>query len=475
MGKRLILVLAFAFFVCMTCSAFAAVQNVKVSGDLLFQGLDRKNFNLTEGQKYKNAGLVMHTRVRVDADLTDNVSATVRILNERSWGYEDVVGDITEMELDLAYAKLKEFLYSPITLTVGRQELRFGNAMIIGDIDTNAVARGNNADFPPDLSLRKSFDAVRATLDYEPLVVDVIYSKIDETGMPWWNRGILVAGQEKNDIDLYGINARYDLSALGFKGASELYFFSRVNRVGVDSAVAIGLGGSRKTDTCNTIGMLTYGQIIPKLTASLETAYQFGNSNAWFNAVGLGRANAKLSAFAIQSTVNYAFGGKYSPNVGLMYAIFSGDNKPLSKHDRAWNVMFEDQVANVITNALFTNTGVRYAVAKGDIKPWEDVTLSGVYGFYWLDRPMNNANPWGWIPSNNYGVGGVGYPPSWSTGRSYLGQALDLNCTYDYTEDVQFGLNFSTFVPGGAFDKRAGDPVYDDTATQLMGSMKVTF
>ena len=151
MSKRLILVLALAFVVSIAVCAYAEVQNVKVSGDLLMRAISRTNFTLNKDDKYKVGGLTSTARLRVDADLTDNVIATVRLLNERSWGanslgipsgYGKIIGGIVDsvgdsVTIDLAYLTLKEFLYSPLTLTVGRQELRFGNALIIGDVDTN--------------------------------------------------------------------------------------------------------------------------------------------------------------------------------------------------------------------------------------------------------------------------------------------------------------------------------------------------
>ena len=42
-----------------------------------------------------------------------------------------------EIALDLANVRLKEFLYAPLDLTIGRQELHYGNDFIMGDPDTN--------------------------------------------------------------------------------------------------------------------------------------------------------------------------------------------------------------------------------------------------------------------------------------------------------------------------------------------------
>jgi len=465
MSKRLILILALAFVLGLGLAAYAEVQNVKVSGDILLRAIDRRHFTLTKEEKYSASGLTSQVRLRVDADLTNNVSAVVRLINERSWGIEDanVQGGSADVAVDLAYVTLKEFFYSPITLTVGRQELRFGNGLVIGDPDTNRYA--DEYYVPEDLSLRKAFDAVRLTLNYEPMVVDAIYAKIDEVdellGVPWWNT---VGMRERNDVDLYGINVRYDLSALGFKGATEAYWFSRINR---ENTGEYGTGTYAadllKTDTCHTIGLLTYGEIIKNLTGSLEGAFQWGNAAN----DGINNANAERRAWAVQASLNYDLKdisaiSKYSPTIGLMYATFSGD-KRTNNRSTIWDPMFEDQVVNTVVNALFPNTAVMFVSGKASCKPIEDLTLSGVYSYYWLN---DIGSPWA-IANANY----VNYEV---TGNRHLGHAFDLTATYDYTEDVQFGLHFSYFNPGKALDKAAGEG-YKQNARELIGSMKITF
>ena len=68
---------------------------------------------------------------------------------------------------------------------------------------------------------------------------------------------------------------------------------------------------------------------------------------------------------------------------------------------------------------------------------------------------------------------GVAGDPRYSmnVNKHTLGNEFDANITYDYTEDVQFGLGLGWFVPGNAFDKDENRK----TASQVIGSMKVTF
>jgi len=458
MTKRLIMILALAFVVGITFSAYAEVQNVKVSGDLLMRAINRSNFTLCDSDsdyKYKVGGLMSTVRVRVDADLTDNVVATVRLLNERSWGtndlglsgdmppiiaaiYNGVIGGASDaVVIDLAYVTLKEFLYSPLTLTVGRQELRFGNGLVIGDVDTNLLAA--EWQVPLDLSARKAFDAIRATLNYDPIIVDLVYAKIAEVA-PWWM--YLYGEPEKNDTDLYGVNIASDLKDLGITGKGELYYFGKINRLPV-------YDGDKK-DTVNTIGMLVSGKIVDNLTGSLEFAYQFGKYT-------VDGDDDDRSAYALQAILGYNFQTNYAPNLSVSYTYLSGDKNTRDDKERYWDPMYEDQTPNNIVNALFPNTNVSCFNIMGSMKPKEDLILAANLGFYSLAQKLS-------------GMSSVYFYDSLADKKD-LGIALDLTATYDYTEDVQLGLTWGMFDPGEVFE----DAGYDKMATQLIGSMKVTF
>ena len=72
---------------------------------------------------------------RADADLTDNVSTTIALINERAWG--DTTNVSTDIDLLLAYVTLREMLYSPLTVVVGKQAFHYGNSFIIDSAGAN--------------------------------------------------------------------------------------------------------------------------------------------------------------------------------------------------------------------------------------------------------------------------------------------------------------------------------------------------
>jgi hypothetical protein len=447
MNKRLILVLALAFLVGMTFSAYAEVQNVKVSGDIIATGVARNHFNLTNGSagdknNIKQSFMMSQVRVRIDADLTDNVAATVRLINERVWnGQNDTASSgNSDIDLDLAYVTLKEFLYSPLTLTVGRQEIKFGNGLIIG----KAGAEKNGAvNIPNDLSERNAFDALRATLNYDPLVVDLIYAKVKETDTT-----------RNNTINLAGINATY---ALNSKADLSAYYFNKRNNWDSDS------GSKGKADQVNTIGALLSTRPIENLTASLETAFQFGKNDTASES-----NTSRHDAWALQAMLDYTFAKvKMTPSIGASYTYLSGGETSATRHE-GWDSMFYSQALNNITYAILPFSNMSVINLRASAKPVEDVTLSANYGFYELAKADSSSTMTS--PSSYDDASGHSYLSNATmSGKSHLGDALDITATYDYTEDVQFGLTAGWFVPGKAFAEQRRD------ASQLIGSMKVTF
>jgi len=525
MSKRLILILALAFMVGITCAVYAEVQNVKVSGDITVKGVARSNFDLTKsptadsghaGVRYddKERDILSITRVRVDADLTDNVSATVRLLNERNWngesqnggypntnignnwrGSADATGQVAgvndhtegDISLDLAYVTLKEFLYSPLSLTIGRQELRFGNGLVVGDPDTNlwsartALAEG-------DLSARKSFDALRATLDYNPLVLDLIYAKIEEGDV-----------NLNDDVNLGGVNANY---ALNKNTTLEGFFFSKtkgtsaaaVRNVDAGNATVYDLSaaGARnlkdRTDVVNTVGGRVVDKTLKNLSVDLQAAYQFGTYNPKFDPNAryfidtLKRETAPRRAWAAQAMATYDLKdvkaiSKYSPSIAATYTYLSGAdrNQTGEKAYRGWDPMFEDQTIGHIMNAILADTNMHKASFSAKAKLTDDISanLDYVIAAFAKRYPENIQAVLSGIATN----GATARIFRMGKGR-LIGQEIDAALTYDYTEDVQFsllsGILISTKNIKGDIDTINNDNI-GANATELIGSMKVTF
>ena len=521
MGKRLILVLALVLAVGV-CAAYAEVQNVRVSGDITAMGVYRDNFdlrapisgNIPDGYSFsdKESDLLSITRIRVDADLTDNVMATVRLLNERNWNGESVAGTAennrniglaavntvsteNQIDLDLAYVTVKEFFYSPLSIKVGRQELHFGNDWIVGDPDTNMVALKSSL-AEGDLSSRKSFDSIRATLDYNPLVVDLIYAKLAE------NNTVL-----NDDTTLTGVNAKYDMRR---DTMLEGFFFSKIK--GRDAAAVIHADGSTvanwtdlatiaggptnkfkdKADEVFTVGGRVVNSTIDKLTVDLSAAYQFGtynpkyDPNAGYTDAASEHANSvNRRAWGAELIGSYDLSGisaieKYSPMVKGAYIYLSGDSNDRTSSTDAnkvysgWDPMYENQTFGHIINAIMGFTNCQLGGLSFQAKPVSDLTAKLDYAAAWFNKR--------YAPGRELILSGVPSARKFSMGKNpFIGQEVDLTLTYDYTEDVQFALLGGYFIPGKALNlKDVNSTTTSDTAkkanaVEVIGSMKVTF
>ena len=270
MKKVLLAVSVVATLVAMP--AFAAVQNIKVSGDIDSTYVYRDRFDLSgrngNTTQFEQSLFITQTRLRVDADLSDNVSATVLLINERAWDEESSTNtaDSTDIDLNLAYVKLREMLYSPLTVQIGRQNFMYGNEFIIGSVGTNNnIADGGLNGVAEDLTKRTAYDGIKLVFDYHPLTIDLFAAKADANNLAG-------TGRQKDDIDFYGINGNYQLGDQ-WNTTLEAYFFSRFDR----SLNSIALAGLHpKTDTVYTPGLRASTNPIKGLNVQGELAWQGG-------------------------------------------------------------------------------------------------------------------------------------------------------------------------------------------------------
>ena len=204
--------------------SFAEVQNVRVSGDITIRAFHRENLDLhadtataTQSTEVGSAAALNTTAaldndnfimstvgINIGADLTENVSAFIRLASERDWNNTTNTG-AGDFDLSQAYITLKELFYSPLTLRIGQQPIVWGRGFILGSgLLGNIINNGDDRN--ASLSANEytdftAFDAIRATLDLSgfsgnmPLTADYVYIKVDES---------LVS--EGDDITINGVN-----------------------------------------------------------------------------------------------------------------------------------------------------------------------------------------------------------------------------------------------------------------------------
>jgi len=466
MSRKLIVAIA-VLSVAFLGSSFAAVENIKVSGDINSELVIR---DLSMGARVQPNGsgddedgdqndtesfIFSQVRLRFDADLTEGVSAVVRLINERIWGDEDdydnsSVGNTdTDINLDIAYLKMQEFLYQPLTLIIGRQELRYGNGLVIGDPDTNRIVTTKVDNELGDLTLRKAFDAVRAILDYAPYTIDVIYAKVDENIL-----------DTRDDLTVVGANIAYDWSS--YNGITEAYVFWTQDR-GTLSQIQ-----EDQEDRVITLGARTQYDPNDNLTLGLEGALQLGDTYDATNYISRDK-----EAFAVQAMAEYKMLDEKNSKVGLAYTYLSGDDDAGDSEDNAWDPLFEDQSPAEIINILLPNTNLQYITLSASTMPREDVTVGLLYTHAMLAEDYAggaslNTDDVSLTPISQSPIAEEAYYIN--DGETDFGDEIDLWGVYDYTEDVQLKVNGAFFMPGDFFQS-----INDATAYSVRVGANVDF
>ncbi len=463
----------------MATPAFAAVQNVKVSGNILSSYVNRQDFDLGSvgGSSYNQSFFLTQTRLRVDADLSDNVSTTVGLINERDWSSEGTTvtgtnasNQNTEIDLNLAYVTLREMLYSPLTVVVGRQTFAYGNSLVFDATGTNNSSNGRLNGVAQDFTLRSALDGVRAILDYKPLTIETFYAKGADNNV----KG---AGNQKDDLDYYGVNANYQLGD-AMNTVVEGYFFAKADQTS-NGFNPNAIPGS-KQDNVFAPGLRASTNPIKGLNVQGEIAWQRGTK------VIAGGDNLQRDAMAIQGMASYTLpvAEKYKPMVSGSYTYVSGDSNPTntttptqrsSNKWTGWDPFLENQGSGTIYNTIFNLTNMHIVSAAVSANPLEDVNAKLSWTGLWADKSLDRQNG-GATPGNGTLAATYFTEPDGSTitprvtSNKDLGQEFDANITYNYTEDVQFGLTAGYFFPGGAFDS-----ANNQTAKQVIGSVGVNF
>jgi hypothetical protein len=165
----------------------------------------------------------------------------------------------------------------------------------------------------------------------------------------------------------------------------------------------------------------------------------------------------------------------------------SGDSNPADSditHPNAasdetfngWNPMFESQAGGKIYNALFNLTNAHIVELSAGFTPIEDVMAKLSWTTLWADKALTrqlgtNAG----LTTGTFLVQPDGTSVSGTavTSNLGLGQEIDADLTYNYTEDVVFGLNLGVYFPGDAFAETSS--VSRKSASQAIAHVGVTF
>lgn len=397
-------------------------------------------------------------RVGVGGEFANNVHGYIELQAADALGSELEQRDVlssndSNIDLYLATIIAKQIGGSNTDLAFGRQELRFDNEFLLGDLDFyNGV----------------SHDGVRATWNFESGPLDAFWFRLNETfdddadtdfwGVHYTWDDVL----EKGDIGVYGYYLRGDTVS----GTGRLDVYTIGGRAGQDREGESGF------------------------VWNAEVAFQVGTLG---NAGVMGE-DADVSGLGFEGWFGYNW------NVGetdhrFMGEIYygSGDDDDTDDEANAFITLFQDfhdatnrlGVADVVAGSNVMAISLSYEFVHGphsvlvelfDFSAMEagqdsHLTVSPTQVGFGLPGDFNGVAVTSGDPD--------GAGPLEANSEDSIGQELDIVYNFDYTEHLSFGAGMGYFMPGDAV-QNATDPDgsgplagFDDSAVRLYGQARL--
>ncbi len=450
--KKVSLIVALVALCGLAASTFADVQNIRLSGDIRIRGYLSDKAN-AQGDSQGPAAqfITQRTRVTVEADLEDHVTAVVTLQATGIWGNCNS-GETThtgtsrtfDVGVSEAYVQLRELFYSPATLKLGRQSLNYGTGLIISSADQ-----------------MYTFDAGRLVLDYHPLTIDIVGAQLsnEQNFSP-----TVEAPFPKGQSDMLFVNAKYEVNGSVVKNIEG--YFGWVSQARAPQA--FGIDHDYTTPSPLLIGLRTDLTPIENLTASLEGAYEFGNADGNFDGSSVS-SDKTISAFLLNAALKYTLKGvAWTPVLNASYTYASGDSQQAGQYEAVsnsrhafvpWFDMADGYNGYVFAPAL---SNIQIFNLGASVKPAANTTLA-LQGYYYLKADRN-----GYVGSNpNANLGGLGFNSSNNDSRD-LGAEVDAIVAYDYSKDVRCQLVYGAFFPNNAYG-------IDRTVNEVRGELNVKF
>ncbi len=393
-------------------SAIAEVQNVRVTGDIRARVNYSENLSDLNDDIADSFGIVtQRTRVAVESDLTEGVSALVQLEAYSDWGISGTAlgreDESFDVRLSQAYVKLEEMFMGPFDLKLGRQYLNYGRGFLIS---------ANEEEY--------KFDAIKLVGKMGDFTLDLFASQLAETAVV------------DTDSELIGANLGYVLEDI----AVEAYVFGITNKENdVDDEDPM------------YFGIRSDMSLIPALNLWGELAYEAGTVGP-----------TDLSGMAIDAGAEYVLEDMtWMPSLKLAYTWAQGDKGNDPKESDLFFAPFNYTSYGYVFSPAVSN--IHIINARLSVAPMDKLTVALDYYHYAQDEKQIAS-----VGNPDIDNGGVA---SMTNGTDKtLGNEIDLVASYKYTEDVATQLYAGWFMPGDAYSSPG-----DDGAFEIRGEIVVNF
>ncbi len=361
------------------------------------------NSNTNDGDMF----WYLHGDLTANADFGNGVMGKITAGTWGAFGQHPITGEGPDgtpngAHLMEAYLEVKNLFNSPLSLTVGKKHVLYGDGLVIFDGGEDGVTQ------------------LAANLSTDMFSLDVFDYRLQENGgFTPYAEGMIGSGASvMQDADLLGAYATIKLAMLGI----EPYFLMRHMPVAPDT-----------TDAPTWMGARISGNPVPGLSFAGEYAMMGGDNGQGTNYKG----NAMLFKADYALPAGASFGGGY-------YS-FSGDDPNTDD-----NELFEAALWNPFTNGFW-----QWWPGFGPAH-----LMQTVFGFALLapfDLMTTNLNV---INAHlGYGMGPLSLRADFwmykknkvSEGSDAMGNEFSLLAVYNYMNTVSFGLAVGYWMPGDYF------------------------
>jgi hypothetical protein len=441
--KRVVLFLSVVAGLAFQTAPVQADVEIKELGNVLDKvslGMNLHTFYRYDSDPYYGAPVGTSTK---DSTGFGEIFATFRLTAEKDMGWakaagqfaplytqtidQDVYGiakDQSDVTVDQAWLKFSELYGGPFDLTIGRQDIRIENWLVVADGEGQEQALWLNFhdSFPFGVRLDGNFGSLSTTLYWARS--DNYFQKLDETAL----FGLM------EDIEVAGINVHYDFAASNYIFAGVHQKIDDGNRATDDN---IFLGPGLVADNDTTAWDLGIHLTMGGLLLEAEGVVQTGDAG---ELAGRSRDREAFGGFA---SLTYNLPVAYAPWVRGSYFYFSGEDDPADGEASDYDPMFSGFsawnrfVIGEITGELhLPNSNKKVAVAEVGFSPAEAVFVTLMYLNHKLDE-----NYWLFVPTSS---------DDWADEVNLM-----IDAPLNDNLFVHFGTGWST--PGDAAEEIFGD------------------
>jgi hypothetical protein len=272
---------------------------VKVGGQLRVRPEYRNGLKPDPLDKVSDTLVGQRARASVAVG-ADKVKAFVEVQDARNWGTEtSTVSNDHNADLHQAYVGLTDVAFAGTSVTLGRQELIYGDERLLGALDWATTAR--------------SFDGGVVRYGWKNGAIDGLAALVNDRK---------TAARGTGDMILSGVYGRF----LRGRPGRELDLYALNLR---DGARIAGEVTGLRTSRITTVGARARSAPATGFQASAEGAWQFGH-----------RGPDDHSAYAWAAVAGWTFATRYRPAVRVEWDGAGGDADPKDGRSREFNNLY---------------------------------------------------------------------------------------------------------------------------------------